>query len=161
MKRSVSFSVIVALVLSLFVLARPAHAQEQTTMEKTADVASYGTVALNGTMTVLSILKSDHPTCEAKQAATAVGVAVLTSELVKHFVSKARPDGSDFKSMPSEHAAVSEALSGYSFYVGTSISFGTGGLRVGANRHDKTDVAAGLGIGYLSQQLGKLIFRCA
>lgn len=77
-----------------------------------------------------------------------VGSTVLSAELVKHFVHRTRPDGSDRKSFFSEHTAIACAAtirSSY-WYICPSVAY----MRMAADRHYMTDTLAGGFIGTLS-----------
>jgi len=135
-------------------------ARAQTTTQRAADIASWGTVSTNAALQTLAALRGPSPSCAVKQEAVAVGVAVGVSELLKALIRKQRPDGSDFKSFPSEHTAIAFATSGYSVAFGYSLAIGTAAGRVTAKKHDGWDVSAGAAIGEGGQWLGRALFHC-
>lgn len=89
-----------------------------------------------------------------------VGMAAVVAG-TKYTVRRERPDGSDFKSLPSGHA--SRAFMGaelirreYGIWWGIgayTVATGTAALRVCHNRHWTTDVLLGAGIGILSADI--------
>ena len=89
-----------------------------------------------------------------------VGMAAVVAG-TKYVVKRERPDGSNFKSMPSGHA--SRAFMGaelirleYGSWWGLgayTVATGTAALRVCHNRHWGTDVLVGAGIGVLSAEI--------
>jgi len=78
------------------------------------------------------------------------GVALGAAELTKSLVHRTRPDGSDDRSFFSGHTATAASMSNWSARIGVPIALGTGYLRMGANRHYGSDVAAGFGVGWLA-----------
>jgi membrane-associated phospholipid phosphatase len=137
-----------------------APARAQTTADHVHDVVSWGTVGANVIGDVVHTLQSPDKSCVAKREAFNVGVAVGVSELLKAVIHERRPDGSDWKSFPSEHTAIAWASAGWSVTFGYSFASGTGVERVTAHKHHWWDAAAGAALGEGARLLGPTIFRC-
>lgn len=120
---------------------------QQTKTQKAADIISYGTVAANITLDTIHSYRSDDRSRAFTREGLRIGITIGITELIKHNVSKERPDGSDFKSFPSEHTALAAATQGWNFYIGIPLTFGTATGRVVAKRHDIIDVSTGAAIG--------------
>jgi membrane-associated phospholipid phosphatase len=89
-----------------------------------------------------------------------LGLTMATTAILKSGTGVERPDGSDFRSFPSNHAAIAFASATFLFeeYKATSIWYGiagysvatlTGVLRMMNNRHWMSDVLVGAGFGIL------------
>lgn len=139
------------LILVLYVPVQ-AHAEEPTpawpaSAQKAADWLSYGTVIAQLTGdTVHSFQSADRKHAFLMEGAR-IGTTIAVAELVKHFVHRTRPDGSDQKSFFSEHTALAAAASGWSLQISIPLTFGTGYGRMAANRHHPSDVAVGAAVG--------------
>ena len=95
----------------------------------------------------------------------ALGVTYGVTQSLKLVVDEERPDGSDYKSFPSGHAAIAfaGAHSLHKEYGHLSPWVSVAGYRIAKDRHHWYDVAAGAAIGLatseLSYQLSKRLFR--
>lgn len=104
----------------------------------------------------------------------ALGVTYGVTQSLKLVVDEERPDGSDYKSFPSGHAAIAFAgahslhkeyghLSPWVSVAGYSVATFVAVDRIAKDRHHWYDVAAGAAIGLatseLSYQLSKRLFR--
>jgi membrane-associated phospholipid phosphatase len=135
------------LVGSILLVAACAFAQ-QTTFQKTSDVASYITVFSNIGLDTVNSFRAPDKKCAFISEAIKIGTTIGISELLKAVVHEERPDKSDDKSFPSEHTAIAFATSGWSFGWGITLGGLTGAGRVAANRHHWWDTLAGGSIGY-------------
>lgn len=143
--------ILLILLLLLYVPVQ-AQAEEPTPAwpagaQKAADWISYGTVIAQLTGdTVHAWQQPDRKHAFLMEGAR-IGATIAVSELVKHFVHRTRPDGSDQKSFFSEHTALAAASSGWSLQISIPLTFGTGYGRMAANKHHPTDVAVGAAVG--------------
>ena len=87
------------------------------------------------------------------------GLAYLSSALVKWIVERERPNGKDFKSMPSMHTAFAVSSAGYKPAWGASFAIGVAWGRQAGGWHYTTDTIAGAGIGLTSQRLCNTLVR--
>jgi membrane-associated phospholipid phosphatase len=131
-----------ALASLAFVLLASA-ASAQSSIEKAADWTSTGLVGVN--MAGEAIYSIKHH-C-VKDFLLKNGLSILSAEGLKLLIHEERPDGSDRKSWPSEHAWLSAMNTGWSYKLSWTISLGAGAGRVVGNKHWPWDVASGLLIG--------------
>ncbi len=115
---------------------------------KTADILSDVTLGVSlGVDTWDSFHCVDKKHCFVKQAErTAVNIGA--AELVKRIIHRDRPDMSDNMSFYSEHTALTAM--GPRLVFTLPLTFGTGYLRMAANKHYFTDVVVGAGVGLLT-----------
>jgi membrane-associated phospholipid phosphatase len=140
-------------------LSSPVLGQEPTPLawpaahRHQADVASTALVIGQITAdTIVNLRAADRRRalgCEALRLGLAAGAA----ELTKLIVHRTRPDGSDQRSFYSGHTTLAAAASGWNVTVGLSLTFGTGYLRLAANKHYASDVAVGFGAGLLARRV--------
>jgi hypothetical protein len=137
--------------LILLLLASPVRAEDQPAAwsqgKKLADWTSTGLV---GAQIVADGWTSRH---DLGSFACRIGLTVGAAELVKHTVSRTRPDGSDRMSFYSEHTALATVSSGWKFQIGIPVAIGAGYLRMGAGKHFASDVAVGAVAGLLAQKV--------
>jgi len=76
-----------------------------------------------------------------------VGISIAAAELVKHFVHRTRPNGSDNKSFYSEHTTIACAATLHT--KAWEFCPAVGYLRVAANKHWVSDVGTGAAAGAL------------
>ena len=133
-------TIILTLILCLFPITASA---QQTPTQKAADWTSTGLVLTN--VTADSIYSFKHHCVKNLIFRNAFAIGV--SEIGKLTIRESRPDGSDFRSFPSEHSAIAMSNAGWNFKFGFSIAIGAGSGRVIAKRHHVGDVIAGELIG--------------
>jgi membrane-associated phospholipid phosphatase len=132
--------------LLLFILlSAPAYAQ--STANTWSNVAVYSAIGLDTVDSFQHEDKKHALTCQGIR----LGVANGANILVKHFVHKRRPDGSDYKSFYSNHTSNAAVSSGWKWEIGIPLAIGTGGLRIAAKKHDWIDVTVGMLAGVGSQ----------
>jgi membrane-associated phospholipid phosphatase len=124
---------------------------------KWADWASYGTAFVNPTVATIEALRSEQKTCRLGRIALSEGIANGLGLTMKHFILSPRPClGCAPDGFPSGHSANSMIGSGGWRY-GIVFGAATGSLRMEANRHTPTQVAAGLLLGAGAEFAGRLI----
>lgn len=133
--------------------------QAQEPVKKWADVASYGTAAINPTVGVVEAWRSSSRGCRLGRLALSEAIGNGVTLAMKHWLVSPRPclgclpDGN-----PSGHS-VNGSIGMFSSRWGFSASVATGVLRHEANRHTWRQVGAGLAIGAGAEAAGLLI-RC-
>ena len=144
-----------SLVAAILLISTTVYAQEPVT--KWADAVSWGTAFVNPTVATVEALRSDQKGCRLGKIALSEGIANGLALTMKHFILSPRPclgclpDG-----MPSGHSANSMiGASGWRY--GIVLGATTGSLRMQANRHTPTQVAAGLLLGAGAEFAGRLI----
>lgn len=127
-----------------------AWAQSRKAVDTSTDILMFAPGAAGA---CVSLLKGDYK--GLLQLAESGATAVAASYLLKHVVKKERPDGSDNKSFPSNHATAAFAGAAFlqrrygwkygipAYAVSTYVAWG----RVYAKKHDFWDVLAGAAIG--------------
>lgn len=103
-----------------------------------------------GLDTLHSFKSPDRPHAFGCQAFR-TGITFGAAEGMKLIVHRWRPDESDRKSFYSEHSAFAGVASGWKFQI--PIAVGVGYLRIAANKHWPSDVAAGLAASYLARKV--------
>jgi membrane-associated phospholipid phosphatase len=94
---------------------------------------------------------------------SSLSLALATTTLIKNITDIERPDESDFKSMPSNHAAIVFASATFLFeeyreesiwygIAGYTVATATGVLRILNNKHWMSDVLVGAGLGILATE---------
>jgi hypothetical protein len=144
----------VTLVAALLLVAGPAAAQvgpdaavrdalrlKSATGRHVADVVSTGLVVVSIAMPCLILDR--HWRCFANQGLQ-LGTGIATAELIKHFVSRERPNGRDRKSWLSEHATIACIDDGLSHV--WAICPAVMLLRIEADEHWATDTGGGLAL---------------
>lgn len=129
----------------LALLPLQAEAAGNDTLTKTGDVLR---IALPAAAAGISLYKDDYK--GLAQFAVAYVATIGIAEGLKHVVRERRPDGSDWKSMPSASAASAQAASAYLWHrygwqygvPAFALSMLTGYSRVQAKKHHWYDVAA-------------------
>lgn len=131
-------------------VATPVSAQDASGSH-VADVVSYLTVGANLTLDTVASFRADDRGHAFRMQALRVGTTIGISEVLKRLIHETRPDGSDNKSFPSEHAALScvsiDLHGGKALGVQIPLAVGTGTGRIVADKHHWWDVAAGCGLG--------------
>lgn len=92
-----------------------------------------------------------------RTAAIRVGTTIVTTELVKRWVDRERPDRSDRLSFYSGHTALA-CVGGFGSkrqVAGAAVCAAAGYLRMSAKRHWLTDVAVGAGVGWAMSRIGR------
>ncbi len=155
MVTGVRYRTLCVLNLALLLFPLTVHAQEPVTTW--ADVASYATAAVNPTIATVEAFRSTQKACRLGRIALSEGILNGVGLTMKHFILSPRPCiGCAPDGMPSGHSGNSMiGASGWRY----GIVFGatTGSLRMQANRHTHTQVAAGLLLGAGSEFAGRLI----
>lgn len=129
--------------------ASPVHADSVSV----ANTISYITVGVNiGLDTVHSFKSEDRKKAFIKQGLR-LGSTIGESELLKFLIHETRPDGSDSKSFPSEHTAISSSSQGWNYKFGVTLTIGTASGRIVAKKHNWWDTLAGAGIGMMNDYL--------
>ncbi len=153
--------VIAAILLSLMLLCpvSRAAAQQRTHID---DYLQYApTVAFIGLYLAGVEGKHSFRDCILVRATSTLVLYAITGGL-KYTIDERRPDGSDYHSFPSGHAARVFAGAehirrefGTKYAIGAyAVALGVGFLRVYNERHWAHDVIAGAGIGILSANIG-------
>lgn len=141
------------LVVSAFMSATPAVAGDRDGWAQASDI---GAISLTALALGLPLAKGD--TDGIWQAGGSLGVGYGVALGLKEVTHERRPDGSDFKSFPSAHTALSFAAAAtlhrrYGWEVGipaTLVATFVGVSRVEAKKHHWYDVVAGAAIGEAS-----------
>ena len=149
-------TVLAGLLASTLFVATPASALSRDGWATASDIGAVGlgAVALGG-----PVLGDDWPGAWQAGGSILVGGGIAMG--LKQVVHERRPDGSDNKSFPSGHAAISFAAAAtmhrrYGWEVGlpaTLVAAFVGVARVKADKHHWYDVAAGAAIGEISGML--------
>jgi hypothetical protein len=136
---------LIFLILILILVPSVSSAQNVDNQKnrKIWNVISYGTVITNVVLDTVHSARAENKKVAFERQGIAVGSTILASELVKHFVHETRPDGSDNKSLWSEHTGIAGASSGYNYSIGFSLTGATGLGRVKGKRHFVHDVVIG------------------
>ncbi len=156
------------IVLVLCGSAVSASAQERVVVSELPDALSYVTAGVNPAIAAWRAIHSDDPQCRLSQLLISEAIVNGSGLLLQRFVSSPRPcagsPGCSGSGMPSLHTANSVvglgASRGWGFALGVSLSIGTAGLRVHANRHTPWQVAAGLGLGAFGEWAGHRLVQC-
>ena len=101
-----------------------------------------------------------------------ISLASITSGTIKRTIEVERPDGSDFRSFPSNHTTIAfvsatflhEEYKDQSIWYGIagySIATATGVLRMLNNKHWMSDVMVGAGLGILATKVVYLVYPAA
>lgn len=119
-----------------------------------AQVVSDITLAAALTIDTIHSWKSEDPTKAFEMQALRTGVIVGASELAKFILHRTRPDGSDSKSMWSEHTALAASTINFSgkgprLVFTIPLTFGTAGGRILGGKHFLSDTLVGAGVGML------------
>lgn len=134
----------------LLLLPAQSWGQSRSAVDTSTDILMFAPGAAGA---CVSLLKGDYK--GLLQLAESGVTAVAASYLLKHIVKKERPDGSDNKSFPSNHATAAFAGAAFlqrrygwkyavpAYAVSTYVAWG----RVYAKKHDFWDVLAGAAIG--------------
>lgn len=136
---------VAAMASFLVLVPLQAQAAGNSTLTKTGDILRF---ALPAAAAGISLYKDDYT--GLAQFAVAYAATIGTAELMKHFIHERRPDGSDWKSMPSASAASAQAASAYLWHrygweygvPAFGLALLTGYSRVQAKKHHWYDVAA-------------------
>lgn len=143
------------MILILVLVSSNSYADEH----KTWDIISWTTVGVNvGLDTVHSFRSEDKKKAFIKQGLR-LGSTIGESELLKLIIHETRPDGSDNKSFPSEHTSISAASQGWNYKFGVTLTIGTAGGRIAADRHHWWDTLAGAGLGMFNDYLVNKLVR--
>ena len=147
------------LVLAFLTLASTARAQEtQPFAWRPAHRASAGHISdvlvwSNVVLDVVHSARADDKRHAFLSQGCRLGLTIGVTEVVKRSVGRLRPDGSDHMSFWSGHTATAMQAAGWRYSVGLPIAFGAGYMRMAADRHYFTDVAAGAGFGFLASKV--------
>lgn len=131
--------------------------QAQEPVKQWADVASYGTAAINPTVAAVEAWRSSSRGCRLGRLALSEAIGNGVTLAMKHWLVSPRPclgclpDGN-----PSGHS-VNGSIGMLSSRWGFSAAVATGVLRHEANRHTWRQVGAGLLVGVGSEAAGRLI----
>lgn len=153
--------VITCLSVLLLILASPAQAQEPTpafpnhTAQQIADVASYGTLGAEMTLEVIDAIHCPDKGHCLEQVMINHLIVYAVQGILSVAIGRARPCapacGIDdpYRSLPSGHAGHAGAgVWGDHLGWKLGLSIATSGLRVAANKHHISDVAAGWSLGF-------------
>lgn len=151
-----STTVLAGLAASTLFLSTPASALSRSDWATASDI---GAVGLSAVAVGAPVLGGDWPGFWQAGGSILVGGGIAMG--LKEVVHERRPDGSDNKSFPSGHAAISFAAAAtmhrrYGWEVGlpaTLVAAFVGVARVKADKHHWYDVAAGAAIGEISGML--------
>jgi membrane-associated phospholipid phosphatase len=139
-------------VLVTVLVAAPAEADSKfawtPSARDTANALSWVTVSAAVGLDTIESLRADDKWHQLGCQGLRAGAVIGSTELVKHYVHKTRPDGSDDRSFWSGHAANAAAASGWNYRVGITLAVSTGYLRMAANKHDFIDVGVGSIVGF-------------
>lgn len=140
------------LALVLMLAATSAKAEETPAWAKGRSIADWTSTALDAASIGSDTWKAWHAPDRRRaltHEALRYGITVGTSELVKHLVSRTRPDGSDRMSFWSEHTAIASTGRGFGFSVSVPMDLAVGYLRMAADKHYPSDVGVGAAVGWL------------
>ncbi len=141
---------VIFLISLLFLLSSMANAQSRKAVETSTDIAMFAPAAVGAGV---AFVKGDYK--GLLQLGESLVASVAVSYALKYTVKKERPDGSDFRSFPSNHTGFSFSgatflLKRYGWEWGVPAYLLSGYVawgRVYAERHDAWDVLAGAAIG--------------
>ena len=131
------------------------------------------TPALAGHVLSIAGIKGKHKLFDRLMIdGIAAGFSITSVLILKQVISEKRPDGSDDRSFPSNHAATAfcsaellreeySDVSPWYGIAGYSVAVVTGYLRLYNNKHWFGDVLAGAGIGIVSAKLANKLFPFA
>ncbi len=147
-----------ALVLVLL-LCVPLSAQEP--VREVPDVISWGTAAVTPALGVWRATHGPDPMCHLSQLMVSGGL-VTSGLLLQRFITSPRPCASacSGNGMPSLHSAFAMVGLSSGWRVGIGFSVATPIGRVAANRHTKTQAAAGSLFGLGAELLSQRLVRC-
>ncbi len=112
---------------------------------------------MNPTVATVEALRSDQKKCLLVRIALSEAILNGTALTMKHFILSPRPClGCQPDGMPSGHSGNS-MIGATGWRYGIVFGAATGSLRMQANRHTPTQVAAGLLLGAGAEFAGKLI----
>lgn len=150
-----------SLVLFLFssnCFAEPVPKWNGAKAQNVANWISNGLVVFSIGSDAFNTFKNTAHSSSKKKAAInfslRVGISVLASELVKHNVSRTRPDGSDNKSFWSEHTSLTCATSNWQReWLNIAQCGSVAYFRMAANKHYPTDTLFGGLSGRIAKEL--------
>ena len=148
-----------AIGLVLVLVAAPVFAQEP--VNRAADVISWGTAAVNPIVATVQALRSEDKVCQLGRLAISEGIGNGVTLALKHFIDSPRPClGCDHMGMPSGHSMNAVIGASWNLKVSWTFALGTAQLRRTAHKHTLPQVAAGLGLGALSEFAGQKLLHC-
>lgn len=152
--------------LILLLCALPAHAAEPIpafpnhTAQQIADVASYGTLGAEVTLEIVDAAHCPDGGHCLERVLIGHLIAYAAQGILSTAIGRARPCApacgidNPYRSLPSGHAAhAGAALWGEHLGWKAGLAIATSGLRVAANKHHVTDVAAGWALGWSTTKI--------
>lgn len=149
-----------AFALVCFLLVSTAAVAQQPVV-KWADVASYGTAAVNPTVAAVEAARGPDKWCHLGQLGISELLLNTTVLTMKHFIVSPRPCiGCGVDGMPSGHFANSLIGNSWNRSLGFTVSFATADLRYEAHRHTKTQLLVGGLLGAGADWAGPKLLHC-
>lgn len=148
---------LLTIILVAFLLATPAHAEDQPLAwdhgRPIADWISTGLVGANVVGSTWHAWQAEHRGRALGCLALTNGLTLGVNEVVKRLVHRERPDGSDNKSFYSMHTALASVNAGWRVNVSVPIAIGAGYGRAAADKHFLSDIAVGAAAGGFTARL--------
>lgn len=146
---------LVRAVLVALLLVTPVAAQD---VRPVPDAVSYLTASVNPTIAAIEAARSSDPWCRLTQLGISELVGNTLVLTLKHAIRSPRPCfGCPSDGMPSGHAMNATIGISFQWTRGAAAAATTAALRSEANRHTKTQLVAGIGVGLLAEYLGHLV----
>lgn len=163
-RRKIGLVLALTALLTSTILTTEARAQrpapDATPGQIAADVVSWATVGTQVGLDLYHAAKQPNWRCTVPREGLKLLLAGMASESLKALIHRQRPNGQDWKDVPSGHTVFAGAARGWSVGFGIALELGTGLGRRAANEHDWTGVTAGVGIGEFAGWLGGTLLPC-
>ena len=149
------------LMLLLWLMVGCTTLAAQEPVRPVPDVASWATAFAMPSIAAWHAARSADPKCKFAQLAISEAIGNVAVLSLKHWVVSPRPClGCAADGFPSGHSMNSVIGLSSGWRVGLFLAIGTGELRDVAQRHTKTQIAAGLALGGLAEWAGQRLVRC-
>ncbi len=149
---------VLAIVALMLALTRPACGQVRLpdasdrfawkpSARPAANVLSDVTLGLQVALDTIHSIRGDETKRDLWRQACSFGLSQGVTLVTKQAFRQRRPDGSDYKSTLSGHAASAAQGQGWNWSIGIPLTALTGWFRIGAGKHDVWNVVEGAAVG--------------
>jgi len=133
----------------------------QAPVRPVPDAISWATAFAMPSIAAWQAARGPEPKCKLTQLAVSEAIGNVAVLSLKHWIVSPRPClGCAADGFPSGHSMNSVIGLSSGWRVGLFLAVGTGELRHAAERHTKSQIAAGLALGGLAEWAGQRLVRC-